>query len=263
MTGSESSPDDGAFSEDAFLDGRLIIHQPLKGHRAGLDAVFLAAAVAAPASGPLTVLEAGAGSGVVSLAIARRISSATVTGVEIEPELVGLATANAARNGLAARARFVVADVTAPRARLSPLGLVPESFDQVVANPPYLEAGDGRISPHRLRQRAIAMPAEHLEHWARFLAMMARPGGVLTLVHRADALGRLLSVLDGRFGRLRVLPLYPRMDAPASRVLIAGVKGSRATMSLHRGMVLHGADGAPTPEAVAVLRHGAAIAWDR
>src|SRR5262245_41854876 len=80
-------------TEDAFLGGKITIRQPRQGPRAGLDAVFLAAAC--PARTGESVLEAGAGSGIVSLAIAARVPGTRVAGVEIDPRLAALASENA------------------------------------------------------------------------------------------------------------------------------------------------------------------------
>jgi tRNA1(Val) A37 N6-methylase TrmN6 len=88
---------------------------------------------------------------------------------------------------------------------------------------------------------------------------MARPGGTASLIHRSDTLGELLAALDGRFGALAVLPVHPRADEPASRVLVQGVKGSRAALRLLPGLVLHGEGNRFQPAVEAVLRHGAAL----
>jgi len=69
----------------------------------------------------------------------------------------------------------------------------------------------------------------------------------------------LLEALDGRFGGLQVLPLHPNAWAPALRVIVMGSKGSRAPLALLPGFVLHGADGAFTPQAQAILREGTAL----
>ena len=67
------------------------------------------------------------------------------------------------------------------------------------------------------------------------------------MVHRADALGPTLAAIGGRLGALCVLPVHPRADAPATRILLAGRKGARGPLTLAPGLVLHEADGAPTP----------------
>ncbi len=102
--------------------------------------------------------------------------------------------------------------------------------------------------------------APGLEAWVRFGCVMARDRGTITMVHRADRLDDLLAVLRGRAGGITVYPLWPDRSAkPAARVLVQAVKGSHAPMRLAQGMVLHEDGGGYTPEADAVLRHGAPL----
>src|SRR3954449_2832941 len=85
-------------SEDAFLGGQLRLQQPKSGHRAGHDAMLLAAATAArPGS---VAVEFGAGIGAPGLARARRGRATSITRFEIEPRLVELARHNAASNAI-------------------------------------------------------------------------------------------------------------------------------------------------------------------
>ncbi|HSG96300.1 MAG TPA: methyltransferase, partial [Afifellaceae bacterium] len=78
-----------AESHDGFLGGRVHLHQPRGGHKAGLDAAFLQAAIPDEASGHL--IEFGAGCGAVALAAAARAPALRVTGVEREPVMFALA----------------------------------------------------------------------------------------------------------------------------------------------------------------------------
>jgi tRNA1(Val) A37 N6-methylase TrmN6 len=244
-------------TEDAFLGGQLMIGQPAGGPRAGLDAVFLAAAC--PAKSGDTVLEAGAGSGIVSLAVARRVAGTAVTGVEIDPRLAALARRNAEVNGLSGAARFIEGDVTWPSSSFAALGLAPSGFDHVLANPPFLTAGEARLPADAMLRRAHAADPGEWEGWLRFLSAFARPKGTVTLIHRADALPRLLPLLERRFGRLILFPLFPRIGEPASRIIIQGIKGSRASLIIREGLVLHRTQGGFTPAANAILREGARL----
>ena len=244
-------------TEDAFLGGQILIRQPRNGPRAGLDAVFLAGGCAAQKG--WNVLDVGSGSGIVALAVARRVPGVTVTGIEIDPQLVALSRDNAEANGLASAVRFIEGDVTAPSSALSDLGVVPSSFDHVLANPPFLAAGEARLPPDAMLRRAHAARPEEWESWLRFLATFAKPGAALTLIHRADALPRLLPLLEGRFGSLVLYPLFPRSGAPATRIIIRGRKGRRGPLQIRQGMVLHRPDGGFTEEAEAILRRGAAL----
>ena len=70
----------------------------------------------------------------------------------------------------------------------------------------------------------------------------------------ADAVADLLPMLNGRLGALSVFPLFPKEGVAAKRVILQGIKGSRAPLRLLPGMVLHEADGSYTRQAMDVLR---------
>ena len=79
-----------------------------------------------------------------------------------------------------------------------------------------------------LKAAANAMPGGDLDRWVRFMAAMARPGGTATMIHRAEALAEVLGGLRRALRRLLVFRIYPREGGPAIRVLVQGIKGSRA-----------------------------------
>lgn len=243
-------------TDDAFLGGALAIVQPRQAYRAGLDAVLLAAAVPVQAGRGERVLDAGAGVGVVGLAVAWRCPDARVTLVEIEPQLSGLARTNAIRNGLQQRIDIIEADLTAGGAGYAQSGLAQGLFDHVVANPPYQTDGRASRSPLALKAKAHGMASGALDAWLRFLAAAAKSGGTATLVHRADALPELLAAMTPRFGALKVLPIHPREGEPARRLIIQGIKGSRAPLAVLPGLVLHGLGNAFRPTVDAILRRG-------
>ncbi len=254
------------FTDDAFLGGALQILQLRAAYRAGIDAVLLAAA--APLSntragpGGARVLDAGAGVGVVGLSVVQRFPEASAVLVERQPELADLARQNAERNGLKARVEVVVADIEAVGGALgskTTAPLLPSSFDHVLANPPYTQQGAGTPPASALKAAAHQISRHGWESWARFLTATATASGTVTLIHRADGLGLLLAALDTRFGDLKVLPLHPRQEEPAHRVIVQGRKGSRAPLRLLPGLVLHGADNGYTPQVTEILRHGAPL----
>lgn len=245
---------DGGLTDDGFLGSRLKILQPKRGHRAGLDAVFLAAAT--PASAGETVLDAGAGVGVAGLCLSARVPDIRMTLLEIEPELASLARQNAARNGMAATVEVIEADILA----LDPVrGGRPAGFDHVIANPPFYAAGTVSDTADAGRKRAHQLARGDLDAWVRFLHAQAAPRGVLTMIHRPAALPDLLGAFEGRFGAVRVYPLFPRPGEPALRILVRAGKGRRGELALLPGLVLHDADGSSTAEAESVLRDGRAL----
>lgn len=248
----------GDITDDAFLGGALKLLQPKTGYRAGVDAVLLAAAIPC---GPAheSCLDAGGGVGTVGLSVVRRCPNATAILLEREPKFVELAQENVTRNELSDRVKVFSGDLTQSWSEMAGDGLASDSFDHVFANPPYHIDGKGTPSPDPWKSTAHSMPEADLDLWGRLLARMAAPGGTGTMIHKADALGLVLSAFAGRFGGLRILPIYPRKGQPANRIIVQGTKGSRAPLVILPGLVLHGEGNAFTPEADAILRGGGAL----
>ena len=248
----------GAYSEDGFLGKRLIIRQPRHGHRSGHDAVLLAASVGSEKT--QSVCDLGAGAGVVGLCIMARLPNAQLVGVEIDPGLCNLARKNAATNGFTERAQFVSGDITGP---FSALGLRSNSFDHVVANPPFYQ--NNRVPPVQdaARARAHQTHAAGLENWVRCACALAAGNGLVTFIHRAEALDELLLAMCGRLGALKVQPVAPRAGEAAHRVLVQGRRDARTPLVLLAPIALQNATGEPSAEAEAILRHGATLAFAR
>jgi release factor glutamine methyltransferase len=122
------------------------------------------------------VLDLGTGSGAVALALADERPDLRVTGSDRSPSALQLARENATRLGL--QLEWIEADL---------LDGVPDRFDAVLANPPYVAEGEAALlAPEILR---------HEPHEALF----AGPDGL-------DVIRRLLAQLSGR-GLVRTLAL--------------------------------------------------------
>lgn len=254
-------PDDTATTVDAFLGGQLMLEQPANGYRAGLDAILLAAACPIRDGETAHILDCGAGAGAVGLSAAVRMPAARVVLVERDPILAALALANARRNGVQDRVRVITADLTQQLASSPDLAAMAGTFDAVLANPPYFTDVDGTRASNALKDRSHAMARDELEHWIRFAAAMARAQGTLTLIHRSEALPTLLSALGNRFGAVRIWPIQSRTGAVAARVLISGIKGSRAPLKLLPPLIIHADGPSYSADIEAVLRDGARLHW--
>jgi tRNA1(Val) A37 N6-methylase TrmN6 len=242
-------------SEDAALGGRLVLRQPLRGHRFGHDAILLAAATAARAGEH--ALDLGAGVGAAGLALAKRIDGLRVTLVDVDPMLVTLAQENAARNGMDTRVRALCLDVAASAEAFTAAGVGAGSIDCVLMNPPFNVAQNP--SPDLQRRMAHAAAADTLDEWIRTAWRLLRPSGELTLIWRAEGVADVLAGIAAGFGAVALLPIYPKADAAAIRIIVRAVKASRAPLTLLPGLVLGDGDGKPTAEAEAVLRGGGSL----
>lgn len=245
-----SSPaPDPAFTDDTLLGGQVRLRQPAAGYRAGIDAVFLAAAV--PARSGDRVLDLGVGTGATALCLIQRVAGVTVTGLEREPAYAALARHNARVNGWADRLRVIEGDVAAP----PDLGV----FDHVLTNPPFLEDGQGT------RARDPARAAAHsgdvpLAAWLALAGRCLKPGGTLTVVFPARREADVLAGLPA--GAVTILPLVPRAGRAPKRLILQVHSGAAPRITRRPGLVLHGDAPGFTPAAESILREGRALALD-
>ena len=236
-------------TEDAFLGGQLRLRQLKSGHRAGHDAVLLAAATSARAAD--RVADLGAGVGVAGFAVARRVAGIDLVLVEIDADLADLARANAASNAIAAE--IIVLDVEADATAFAAAGLGPDSVDAVLMNPPFNDPARHRTSPDKAREVAHVATSSTLESWVHAARRILKSGGTLTLIWRADGIADVLAALDRGFGSLAILPVHGDPKTPAIRVLVRATKGGRAPAQIHPALMLNDESGVPNKEVQEVL----------
>lgn len=244
-----------ALTCDGFLGGRLRLHQPARGFRAGVDAVLLAAAC--PAEPGQSVLDLGCGVGTAALCLGARVEGVTLTGIELQPDYADLARRNATDNGQ--KMTIICGNLAS-----LPAALRQQSFDHVIANPPYYDRARGSAAPDAGRDQALAGDTP-LSAWVDTATRRLAPKGWLTMIQKADRLGDLLAALDDRLGTITVLPLAPRQGRDAELVILRARKGGRGPLRLASPLVLHDGDTHPgdrdhyAPAIRAVLRDAAAL----
>lgn len=240
--------------ENGLLNGRVRLRQPARGYRAGMDAALLAAAV--PAVADERVFEAGCGAGAVLMQIAARHADVTLTGVERDPVMAALATENATLNAVQNRTTIRQGDVAAG---FRALDLPP--FDWAVSNPPFFDDAGALRAPSE-GKRGAWMADDGLMAWTGFLLKSVREGGRIVIIHRADRLADLLSLLGDKAGSFAIRPIQPFADEPAKRVLVHAIKTGKAPLRLLPPLVLHDRTGGKhTAEAEAILRGEASLDW--
>ena len=217
-------------TRDSIFNGRITIIQPRRGYRFSLDAILLADFTqVAPGR---TVVDLGAGSGVVGLALARKLGPGRIVAVEIQDRLAQLARRNFEAFSGEAEARVLCLDwrdLTPELIRQSTGGLSP---DLVVSNPPYRKLGSGRINPGD--ESAAARHEIHgsLVSAAQIAARLLNRGGRLSMVYPALRLVHLLTELkNAGFEPKRLRLAHSRPGEPARLVLVeASLTGGEELM---------------------------------
>lgn len=159
----------------------------------------------APLRNP-SLLDLGTGSGAIALALQQRRPDARVWALDASRDALEVASANASRLGLPVR--FLLGSWLsdwdqrqAEAAAQQPAGqALPERFELIVSNPPYIRADDPHLAALRHEPlSALASGADGLDD-IRVIAAQARlhlqPGGWLLLEHgwdQAQDVARLLA----------------------------------------------------------------------
>jgi tRNA1(Val) A37 N6-methylase TrmN6 len=189
--------------------------------------------------------------------VAARSPSARFVFIERDPVLAALCECNIKRQSI--DGAVIAADVLDKVARTAgPLRDI--RADLVLTNPPFLDEERSRVSPDANRAAAHSLPAGGLDAWLRACAALLEPKGMLVLIHRSDRIADCVAALSGRVGGLALRFVHPGAGEPAIRVIISGVKGSRAPLRILPPVFLHQADGAFTAQAAAIHQGEAYLA---
>ena len=173
---------------------------------------------------PLTIADLGTGSGAILITLLAELPLAHGIGVDLSVEALGVATENAARLGVTARAQFLKGDWLD--------GLAVKHFDLIVANPPYIPTQEIAGLPLEVKDRdphlALDGGTDGLDAYRRIAAGAAkalRPGGRIVLeigMDQAPAVSGLLK--ESGFG-LNGETSVRRDLAGRPRCLVAGLAG--------------------------------------
>jgi len=190
----------------------------------------------APVEHPWRLLDLGAGSGCLLLALLHALPAATGVGTDISAEALTAARANAARLGLEPRAEFRQADWTD--------GLEENGFDMVLSNPPYIPSADiDSLMPEVARfepRRALDGGLDGLDAYRRIAAKtdrMLRPGGRLLLEVGEGQSGAVGTILES--AGYRVEETRPDL-AGIDRVIVTSLAEDALTQAGRDGSGLAG-----------------------
>jgi len=221
--------------------GIVTITQPKKGHRFTLDSILLADFCRVKPKD--RVLEPGAGTGVISLLLAKKHPRGLFYPVEVQSELALLCEQNIVDNSLEHNVITVKRDIRRLYQSIDPGG-----FDVIVTNPPYTKLGTGKKSPLPERQLARHDQLGKIEFWLD-LQKFLNQGGRYNLIFPASRLAELLTLMRERgLEPKRLRFVHPKEQKPASLVLIEAVKSGGPGLEVLPPLVVHEQDGGYTKE---------------
>ncbi|HWR71613.1 MAG TPA: methyltransferase [Nitrospirota bacterium] len=221
--------------------GIVTIAQQARGHRFTLDSILLADFCRIKPRD--RVLEAGAGTGIISLLLASRYPRITVTAIELDQEAADLCRWNSHANGFSERILVLQQDIRTigNRSRKEP-------FDVIVANPPYLRTGSGRPSPSPGRRNARQDSAGGLLAWTGLGKLLKNRGRFFLVLAAGRTAELLITLRSEALEPKRMRLVHAHADRPASVVLIEAVKSAAPGMKIIPPLIIHGPDGAYSKE---------------
>lgn len=207
---------DGERLDDLQYEGLMLIQHPDL-YTFTSDAVLLANYDSYKGK----VCELCAGSGVISLLVAKKCNVLGIDAVEIQPEMADMARRSVAHNGLADVIRVVEGDV-----KDAPSTLGTEKYDVVLVNPPYMKSGAGEENESKSRAIARHEILLTFEDIACVLAKLLRYSGSAYVVHRADRIAEIVHLLKTYKLEPKKLTFYGAKGG-IERVIIKATKGGK------------------------------------
>lgn len=238
MAGPESYSQDSISLRGA---GVVTVTQQKKGARFTLDSLLLADFCRVNTWD--RILEPGAGTGIVSLLLAKKHPRSNLVAIERQTALARVCRTNIAQNSLEDRITLLEQDFRTVKNVLKA-----STFDVIVANPPYTRTGSGKPSPGEERASSRQERFGDLGAWLD-LQRFLKNKGRFVLVFPAERLTDLLVSLRSRALEPKLLRLiHPAAGKPASLVLVEAFKAAGPGLRTISPLFVHDETGGYTTE---------------
>ena len=183
-----------------------------------IDSIFLSAAI--PAGMGDKVLDLGSGVGAAALCLAGRVSGCKIIGIEIQNDLIECAQRNIVENKFGDRLKIFLGDIVNPPDRIRN-----NSFDHVMANPPFFRIGEVVRSPYVSKNISKVENGVSVASWVKLGVRALKSNGTITFVFRNDRLNEILQAFGRKIGNISIFPLVSKQGGRTKRVIIHGRKG--------------------------------------
>lgn len=214
------------YSREFHVNRQVLIPRPETELLVELAVAHLVTAF--PGEAGIRLADLGTGSGVLAVTLALELPGARVEAVDLSPEALAVAEANARRLGASPRVRFHLGDFWAPLRACGLLG----RLHAAVANPPYVADGEAeRLMPEVGRYEppeALFAGPDGLACLRRIAAgapAFLRPGGALFLEVGAGQARTVAALLEAS-GAWRRVAIHA--DFAGVERVVAAVRGEAA-----------------------------------
>lgn len=222
--------------DDLQYKGLKLI-QKTDGFRFGVDAVLLAHF--ADVKKGSDVLDLGTGTGIIPVLLAGKTEARSITGLEIQQEMVEMASRSVALNDLGDRVRMVCGDL---KNAVELFG--PSRFQTIVTNPPYMNRGAGLLNPSDSKAVSRHELLCTLEDVIRVSSRLLVPGGQFAMVHRPERLADIIYLMRSCALEPKYLQLvHPAPYKEPNLLLIKGSRQGRPGLKMMKPLYVYDENG--------------------
>lgn len=207
--------------DDLQLNGLHVI-QKRDGFRFGVDAVLLANF--AEIKKDNRVVDLCSGTGIIPFIIAGKTKASSITGIEIQNEMVEMANRSIRFNNLENRVNFINGDLK----DIDLLKSIPKA-DVVTVNPPYKLCNSGIINPNDKIAIARHEIACNLEDVIIACKTLLKDNKRMYMIHRPDRLADIIMLMrKHKIEPKRIQMIHPNTKKAPNIVLVEGQRDGGA-----------------------------------
>lgn len=208
----------------------------------GMDAVLLSGFVQMKAGA--CVLDLGTGTGIIPILLEAKTEGRHFTGLEIQEESADMARRSVRLNGLEDKIDIVNGDIKDASTLFGA-----SSFDVVTTNPPYMVGRHGLTNADEAKTIARHEVLCTLEDVISQAARLLKPGGHFFMVHRPFRLVEIFCLMHQyRMEPKRMRMVHPFANREPNMVLIEGLRGGNARLSVEKPLIVFKEKGIYTEE---------------
>lgn len=233
---------------ETSLDGirDVKVYQNLDGYRFSVDAVLLYSFVNVKYA--KTIIDLGAGSGIIGLLLAKKYPSAKVHLAELQESLFRLVKRSIALNELNERVEALLTDI-----RHIDSSLPAMSCDLVVSNPPFRKSTSGRLSIGEERAVARHELKLKLPELIEAAAYLLKPGGRFFMIYHPERISEVFHEFrKNRLEPKRIRFVHNKPTAVSKIVLIEASREGRTGLKIERPLFIYKGDGLYSDEVMAM-----------
>ena len=228
--------------DDLEYKGLKII-QNTEGFCFGIDAVLLSD-FAKEIKNKARVLDLGTGTGILSILLSAKTNLEKIYGIEIQKDVADMAKRSVKLNNLENKIEIINKDIL----DLTDI-FEKNSFDAIIANPPYKKAETGKINEKRNKYISRHEVTACLQDFIKISYALLKDGGSLYMVHRPERLSEISYELKvNRMEPKKLRFVYPNYREEPKMILIKATKNGKEFLKIERPLVIYNEDGKYTDD---------------